>query len=156
MGRIAYKQYFSFTFVRNPFAKMVSMYCNRTQNLHDHVINKMTFREFIKNVHESGHDNRGARNQLDWFATPIWTWDLERKKYIDKPDIKEFLVDHVGRFENIKLEWKYICSKMNAKIELPHINKSIHRDYRSYYDDETMTIVYNSFERDINYFKYSF
>ena len=39
---------------------------------------------------------------------------------------------------------------------LPHLNQSVHRDYRSYYNERTRALVAENFQPDIERFGYSF
>jgi hypothetical protein len=39
---------------------------------------------------------------------------------------------------------------------LPHRNSSEHGDYRQYYDEETIQIVYDKYRQDISLFDYKF
>jgi len=43
-----------------------------------------------------------------------------------------------------------------SNVVLPHAKKSNRGDYRNYYNEETIAIVYNWFERDIKRFGYTF
>ena len=66
-------------------------------------------------------------------------------------------VDFIGRFENIKEDFKKITDKLNIKRTLKKTNTSKRKeDYRLYYDEETKAIVNEVYRKDIQLFNYEF
>jgi len=39
----------------------------------------------------------------------------------------------VGRDETLAQDFKHICRELNISTSLPHLNRSRHRDYRSFF-----------------------
>ena len=129
-----FDKYFKFTFVRNPYDRFVSWvyyyFRNKKINLHEH-----SFKELI-------------------FKCPDWIWDCQSKFIFEG---NKNLMNFVGKFENFQEDFNTICDKIGIpQQKLPHYNKSKHRHYTKYYDEETKQIVAEKFAKDIEYFGYKF
>lgn len=132
---VAWEQYFKFTVVRNPWDWLVSWYYWRK------LVKKMSFKEFLLNYNLS-------------------------KKYDYLPDVINFtnyltiddklVMDRTCRFENLQHDFPVVCDELNINATLPHKNKTNHKHYTEYYDDETRTIVAEKYAKDIEYFGYRF
>jgi hypothetical protein len=68
----------------------------------------------------------------------------------------KLLIDFVGHYETLHQDFAQICRHVGIEVRLPHLNRSHHRDYRSYYDDRTRALVQDHFRPDIDLFGYAF
>jgi len=66
------------------------------------------------------------------------------------------LVDFVGAYEDLAGDFSEVARVIGIQTELPHINSSVHKDYRTYYNERTRAIVEEHFQPDIERFGYSF
>ena len=124
--------YFSFSFVRNPWSRMVSEYTwrKRIYNYPDNA-----FRRFILNPPTSKSENH------------LWT----QSSFIDDT------VDFIGRFENLQKDLDHVMGILGLpRQQLSHENRTDHRPYWEYYDDETREVVAARYRDDIERFCYDF
>ena len=141
-----YAEYFKFSFIRNPFDKMVSefKYFTNTQYKFpsDSVkkfYNNKSFSFFIRNFFTNKTGCRYHKMNFEQFLYPT-----------EK-------IDFIGRFENLQEDFNIVCDKIGIPSkELSHINKTHHKHYTEYYDDETRQIVAEKYANDIEYFGYKF
>lgn len=142
------KNYFTFSFVRNPWDRMVSEYfyirkkwgCDCKEKYF-----KKTFPNFRSFVIKNGLQ---------------CSWPSHRFQQIDfvlNPMTNQ-MVDFIGRFENLNRDFRYVCQRIGFKklARLRQTNVTYHKKYRHYYDTETKNIIAHKFRRDIEYFKYTF
>ena len=140
--------YLKFTFVRNPWDRAVSAFHymqkggahNKWDNKdHKKYFNKpQSFQEFIK----SDNFNTVVINQQHFKAMTY---------YLDGG------FDFIGRFENLQGDFDTMCDKIGMpKQTLPHKNKSNHKHFTEYYDNETKQIVAEKYAKDIEVFGYGF
>ena len=153
-----YEKYFKFSFVRNPYSRLVSEYNYVSSSRH------MTFKEFLK-IGFSGTDSFSDQYR---HMMPQYEFIYGRNK--------QLLVDFVGKFENLQSDFDRICLilKIRDKV-LPHVNsskkannvkdkikkiifkpKTIHEHYTEYYDDELKGLVEKKYFRDLETFDYTF
>ena len=133
---------FVFSFVRNPYDRLLSAHKYLTGgygNLGDVKFGKTlssNFKYFIKHQ---------LNNNLNWLHfKPIISWLNDD-------------IDFIGRTENYQHDFNTICDKIGIpQQQLPHFNKSKHKHYTEYYDDETRQIVSEIYAEDIERFGYKF
>ena len=146
LPREVFEGYFKFAFVRNPWDLQVSMYHfvlrEPTAPRHNAVKACGTFDRFV-----------------EWVAAtpdpyPRGITKLQRDMLTDKDG--NLLVDFVGRYESLNEDFARVCRRLGLTLDLPHLNRSSHSDYRSYYNERTKAIVDECFRADIELFGYAF
>ena len=135
--------YFKFCFCRNPYSLMVSNYRMFTTQKHrleqmrqfHSSPEKMSFLEFLQftKIYNNHH------------------WQPQTQF------IKGYDIDFIGRFENLQNDFDIVCKKIGiSRKPLIHANRTNHKHYSEYYDDETREIVAERYREDIEYFGYKF
>lgn len=155
--------YYKAAFVRNPWDRLVSWYTmiqekgtmtwykrifgmRRYNDLTQYVLaNANSFDDFIYKCRDTINDIDGKKsilyNQLDYVS--------------DKNG--DLIVDFVGRFENLGEDSQTVFSSLGlVGVSLPHKNSSKHKNYRTYYTDETREEVSKMYAKDIEFFGYEF
>ena len=154
-----FSAYFKFSFVRNPWTRILSEY--RYRNYFQH----RNFRDFVLN------------------KLPKPGWDDQYRHVMPQYDMLHdrdghLLVDFVGRFESLQQDFDQVCEQLGiVDSGLPHRNKSDKksRDLRrkarnllfwngenqlqsaaDFYDDETRDAVARYYRKDIETFGYTY
>jgi hypothetical protein len=134
-----FANYFKFAFVRNPWDWQVSWYHYVLQNREHH-------------EHEAVTRLNGFEEFLSWrMDHPVWH---QRDFVVDERG--ECMVDFVGRFESIQADFEHVCAAAGIEAQLPHLNKSQHKDYRDYFSDRAIHLVEAYSKTDIEFFGYRF
>ena len=132
-----------FTIVRNPWDRTVSafFYLKKHFSRLSMDIRSMSFEHFVINVLQKHGSALDAHFE---FQFP--------KAFHDG----NCFVDFIGRMEKIESDWETIARSISAPPDLPHRNKSKHKDYRSYYSPKTVEVIMDLYSEDIDKFGYSF
>ncbi len=148
-----FDRYFKFTFVRNPWDRLVSAYLFMKKGgltpaaaawSQTHLARFTSFASFV-----------------DGWVTPenITTWRHFRPQhsYICDADGR-LAVDYVGYFEHLPRDFRIVSQRLGLEPELRHENRTDGRraDYRSYYTDATAEAVARVYARDVDAFGYRF
>lgn len=145
------RDYFKFAFVRNPWARLASLYHDFTKKrvyqysaLVRHELPLFyefaDFEDFCLRVNETPWwQNIFLRSQFDLLA-------LDGKVGVDR----------VGRYENVQADFDDICKHVGVEKTLIHINvgKYDSSSYRQYYTDASRSAVAGLYRRDIEEFGY--
>ena len=139
-----YDDFFKFTFVRNPWDRIVSLYSYHKQRNFDYYdFDSISFRNYVKKYLFT------QKTQTPLNVNPCMDWITDENGNL--------IIDFIGRFENLQKDFDKICKHIGMnQQQLPHKNKSKHKHYTEYYDEETKEIVAEKYAKDIEYFGYKF
>ena len=130
-----FDKFYSFTFTRNPFDRLVSEYF------------------YLKNRLKLSDD---IKKELIYLAERsvdgvMGNHCMHQHKFINNK------INFIGRLENIQEDFDTVCDKIEIPHQkLVHKNKIKRKHYTEYYDDETRKIVAEHYKEDIEYFGYEF
>lgn len=144
--------YFSFTFVRNPFSRLVSCYESKYHT--DPV--KYGFFEFKNYLF-------GYLSKDDGFDTFIRKVCAIPPRLMDRHFRPQYDIiydsngksrcDFIGHFETLEEEFSVIQNRF-ALNPLPHLNKTPTLNWRDYYSNETLKLVRETYQKDFETFGY--
>ncbi len=131
---------YSFAFIRHPLDRLVSWYFGHRTTNPSLTQYQVSFREWLLQ------------------GTHHWTPDVCKGFGIENPlNQWEFIeidgavkVDFLGRFENIELDFIEVCNVIGVQKKLPHILKSNHAHWTSYYDKDLRQLMINKYKKDFD------
>ena len=176
----------SFTFVRNPWDRLVSWYSWQIQI--GEKVNHLFFEEYINLLIKDEHNiTRPTNIRKNWdcfgstnkkitvtnFHTPKqlhYIVDSENSKISPANDgctegynpfetyyENQILVDHIFKYEDIDNEWEKCCDLLKIPHQpLPKEHESYHKHYTEHYTNETRDIIGNFYKDDIERLGYKF
>ena len=133
--------------------KVVIYYLDHTDE--DVILSDTNFKDKMQILKYKNFQNWVIKSKDTFDQCPLaGSWVLQ-SSYIYKADKK--LVDFIGKTENLQEDFNIICDKIGIeRQELPHENKTKHKHYTEYYDDETRQIIENHYAKDLEYFEHEF
>ena len=133
---------FKFTFVRNPFDRMVSLYHYLKRR--GRLSKSITFLGFCRLVDRTDVDPVGLVNALNLSqCNPQVRWT------------EHIALDYVGRFERLEAGVREVAERLEIPFaDLPHERASVRTDYVRYYCDESLDIVKRLYAEDFVAFDY--
>jgi hypothetical protein len=160
IGRKKFFQFFKFSFVRNPWDRVVSIYKfnmkrhgdlasrekgSNTETKKDRFGLEMflSFEEFVSWIqYSSATSNHAAphRYQLDWLTDSSGN----------------LLMNFIGSFESLESDWDVVADILRIDASLPHLNRINAKHYTEYYSEKTKAMVAEKFRVDIETFGYEF
>ena len=150
VGAEKYERYFKFSMVRNPWDKAISQYLylqkrgdlRRFLGLPRHA----SFKKYLSTIPKKPHVH----------------WLPQVEFILDKNG--DLMVDLITRFESYSLAVDSILNEVKTRTshplpqldDVPHLNKSKRQSYLHYYDEESIGMVEELYQKDISYFDYTF
>lgn len=153
---------FKFAIVRNPWDKFVSCYeyakmdksywhskdGNAIYGKHEDydLVNKYKFNDFIMYLKNNFNGKKLPLKSINWSYQYIFVCDNNSKVN----------VDILYRYEELDFMINELNSKFKSDYKLPTLNKSKNKDFRTYYNDESIEFIYSLYKKDIELFNYNF
>lgn len=141
-----FEDYYSFSFVRNPWDRFVSAYhyvCQRRSHIRC-VTSHQSFSKFAMDFAanpEKYETIRYFRPQLPYLLDPEHSHSI----------------DFVGRFENFENDLHWVLGKLGIRRRLVrHRKRTARADYRQYFGAKERGAIAQAYARDIEYFDYDF
>ena len=148
--------YFIFSTARNPWKRVVSAYYWLTH-----------FGGFRMPMYKNVKPHKGYSfvDYVKWLAddrvyithssdNSFWSHPCPIMDFISVNGIVK--VDCICEIETYERDFKFVTDTIQKNPKLPHVNKTNHDDFKSYYDEKSIDIVAKVFRSDIEYFKYKF
>lgn len=136
---------YKFSFVRNPWDREVSIYhyllTHKRDILSDRIHKLGSFKSYLKWKCDNPNIHR--------------IWSLQQSFFMTD-DSGKILVDFIGRFESMESDLETIKQRLNIIGTVPHMNRTDHTTYRTYYDSESVDIVAAICRDDVENFGYQF
>lgn len=132
------KKFFTFTFMRNPYERVISLY-NYWFDKHD-FIKKESFTEFCRRLYERYKMYKGYY--------PGWINHFAPQTY----SIQDKRLDFIGSMTNFNDDIKKLSKILNIEIkEIPKLNSSIKRSI--FMTDECKKLIETVYVNDFKYMK---
>lgn len=140
---LSWDDYFKFTFVRNPWDRVVSGY--------------FYFKNHPNPPTPYGQERKKLANEntFEWWVKNVI--DSKNSQYHGIHDGQNMLVDYIGKTETLQQDLDIILDKLHLpRVAVQCLNNSSHKHYTEYYDIKTAICVHNIFREDVDYFGYKF
>ena len=157
--RRRYPNHLVFSFVRNPWSRLVSTYQHKilAESVCDRYYHNGVHRGFVK----AGFPFR-AGMPFEEFAEFVCTLpDVKAEKHLKSQS--HFVVhrgvlvpDYLGRFENIAHDWEELCRRLGATIALVRYNRTHGPPYPTFYTPRLVNLVGDRYREDVERFGYQY
>jgi hypothetical protein len=140
LGADTFDAYFRFAFVRNPYDRFVSYCAFMARETGDFERHPLAFMKYVlRELRPFGHVL--FQPQASFLVG----------------DDGRLAMDMVGRTEDMQASWEAICARIGIPATpLERANRSSHRPFWSYYDDELVAMVGRLYQQDLALFGYAF
>ena len=137
---MGWEDYFSFSFVRNPWDRIISF-----------------FYKFKRESYDKPRDWIIEASELERAYEDVNIKLPPSQLQILESETGKIPFSFIGRFEKLEKDFGFICDKIGLQgVGLSHLNKSEHNCYQEYYDKTTKEIIRKKYNKEIELFGYKF
>ena len=135
-----FNSFYKFSIVRNSWSRIYSWYNNVLRDV------------YLRNLYEINQEI----SLYEFVKNKIVPSDFNQIDYL-KDRHGDFPLNFIGRFENIEVDFKFVCEQLGlGDVHLPKILVSNSDHYTNYYDNKTIDLVYENFKDEINKFNFTY
>ena len=142
LGEEIWRDYFTFSFVRNPWDLVLSEYEWWLKTKYD-------------NEHNAGVEIKAMKDYSEYVYSKYCT----RRNCLDfvSDNVSTIIVDFVGRQETLQQDFDTVMETIGlSKTKLPESNTTEHEHYSRYYTRKIRKLIAEFFAKDIEAFGYRF
>ncbi|MGB3297849.1 MAG: sulfotransferase family 2 domain-containing protein [Phormidesmis sp.] len=147
-----FERYFKFAFVRNPYDRLVSAFFYLSKG-GSGSSDKQIFEKYI-----AKYNGNFKSFCLDFLSCENIQKSIHLRPQTDFicDENGEIVVDYLGRLENIRRDYRFVCQKLNFPFKLEHKRKGSHRHYSAYYTPEIVETVSSIYQKDLELLGYQY
>ncbi|QDC11296.1 sulfotransferase family protein [Oceanicola sp. D3] len=153
-----FDSYFKFTFVRNPYRRLVSLYemiieVDGVEKMKRRLgFQPVAFSRWLRGIDTKGHGGGGRRHQK-WRQYGTWSIDAWEAGANGRP-----AVDEVIKLEDIKEKLPDLFQRIGVELRdsITHNNRRVAKDPLDYYKPKDIELVRQKYQSDLTRFRYEF
>lgn len=148
---ITWDNYFQFSFVRNPYDRLLSCFIDKTK--------KVALTKYSVKCYDQYKDTNFKDFVMQLNKYPWHHHDIHLAPQADLLNLKN--IHFIGRFENLAKDFLHVVKALGMEehydsIGLSKKNPTWHKHYREYYDAEMIDKVRSIYSADFERFGYEF
>jgi hypothetical protein len=158
IGPDQYDAYYKFSFVRNPWDRLYSLYNFMTTSAE---INRAGFAFDQEQAKRLGFkwfllENRDKFTRVKIYGVDVNICQQTTPQLDWLSDGDQLIVDFVGTYENIQHDFQLVSDHLKLDTNLPWENRHSTKHYTEAYDNEMIDWVAQYHKKDIDMFNYTF